>query len=123
MLKQNLIKRAFGTVFILGMMVSLFASCSAKDSIVGEWAIKGETAVTITFYEDGEYDGPNITGSSLGPSAYSVMSDGTLKMFSALGDTRGTFKKTNSKEPENSEYYLNGNTLIINGKEYQRIKK
>ena len=120
------------TKVFLGSLASiliflLLAGCSAEKnsatSIVGNWAEKGSTDVSIWFYEDGEFDGPySLSRSQISASKFSVMSDGTLKLQSFFGETLTTFEKVNSKEPKSGEYYLKGDTLIIENIEYVKVK-
>jgi len=120
------------TKFLLASLVSilfllLLTGCSSgknsATSIVGNWAEKGSTNVSVRFYEDGEFDGPySLSASQVSASKYSVMSDGTLKLQSFFGETLMTFEKVNSKEPNSREYYLKGDTLIIDGTEYVKVK-
>ena len=120
MLKQNLIKRGFLSFIILAIIISLFSGCSnSKNALISEWSLKeGENGwYTIIFYEDGQLEG--ITSKY----SFSVLSDGTLKIFGNAGSDIDVYKKVSSKEPNRSdEYYLKGNTLIFQGAEYERKK-
>ena len=110
-------------VLLLGTICFSFVGCSGRSSIVGNWALKGESEATVHFYENGDLDVPySMSGSQMAAEKYEVMSDGTMFLKSAIGDTLRTLTKVNTKNCEGDEYYLSGNTLILDGDEYQRVK-
>lgn len=114
-------------VLVLSALLGLSLSgCSGSSSIVGNWAPAGESVATLSFYSNGNLDAP-YGGSFSDRSAsekWESASDGTLFLMSALGDTNRTFHRVTTVDVDWSDgysYYLSGDTLIIDGKEFHRV--
>ena len=115
-MKKSLKFLSVGLFLIL--IVSSLAGCSSsKSAILGRWE-SVDSREYLEFFEDGDCEGS--IDDYFDPRQWSITSDGTLKLTdnNTLGDgTKGylRLKKSSSKELNENEYYLSGNTLIING--------
>ena len=124
MQKQILIKRTVLSVILVGVLLFLLTACSGgSSSIVGDWTKEGKSTAYISFYEDGSYSGPDyLAGSEYTVQSYSILSDGTI-ILKQFGGGAKALKRVSSTEPDSySEYYMSGDTLIIGGGKYVRLK-
>lgn len=117
---------AISPVFLCLLLCLSFAGCSGKSNIVGQWTTEGRDGVVLTFTGSGDfsvdedYNFDGTVGSEFPFQSYSL-SDGTLTF-------NGTFagpvilQKSSSKDCGDGEYYLKGDTLVISGVVYSRVK-
>jgi len=103
----------------------LVTGCSGKSgsSIVGQWAKDSNNNAVLIFAENGDFN--SNFGIDLGLDdeavSYSISSDGMLEFRDAYG-YNSFLNKSSSKDCKLSDYYLNGNTLIIDGETFTRVQ-
>jgi len=112
---------------LLGLMGLMMVACGAS-SIAGDWAPVGETTATLHFSSNGDFSGPHgdWDADSITRAAHWEIGDGGAIIFTtSYGDTTATYLPAKSKDidwMDGYHYYLSGNTLIIDGDEFVRIR-
>jgi len=121
-------KSVFGRITMAGIFISvilLLSACSGSSSIVGQWS-NTDSKGTITFSTDGSFSEGNynfhgtVLGQEYSYQSYSL-SGGNLTFKGTLADTV-ILKESSSKDCAYGEYYLNGDTLVIDGVTFDRVK-
>jgi hypothetical protein len=113
------------SVAVLSFLFCLtVVGCSANSNIAGTW--KTDQSYAITFSPSGDFSEGNsnfhgmILGSEFSFQSYSI-SGGTLTFRGQVADPV-ILKKSSSKDCGDGEYYLNGDTLVIEGTTFVRVK-
>ena len=101
-----------------------FAGCGSSDDITGTWihAESEDSEDGMRFYDDGTCLDVYKNNTSADATNWKIQEDGML-VLELEWDGNASFERADTKEEaieDRDLYYLSGDTLVFNKKEYKR---